>query len=75
MIISFLFIMILLSVLFGVGFTVTGAFLITFVWLFIKIPLAIILWGLGLAFCCTIILIPLGIGCFRGGLRLLLPGI
>ena len=35
------------------------------VWLFIKLPFALILGGLGLVCCVTILLIPLGGKCFR----------
>lgn len=71
----FLFVFAILGLLLWIGFTVTGGLLITGIWLFIKVPLAIILFFLAVIFCLTLILIPLGIVCFRVGLRLLIPGV
>lgn len=73
--ISFLFVMFVLMFVFWFGFKITGALLATFIWLFIEIPLALLTFLLGLVFCCTIILLPLGMGCFKLGSRLLMPAI
>lgn len=54
-----------LTGLFWVGFHVTGALLAAAFWLLIKLPFALILGGLGLVFCVTILLIPLGVKCFK----------
>lgn len=65
----------LLSILFGVAYRLTGALLAAVIWLGIKLPLAIMFFALGVVFCITLILIPIGIGCFKIGIRLLIPGI
>jgi len=64
-----------LLLLLWIGFTITGGLLLTGFWLFIKVPLALILFFLAVIFCLTIILIPLGIVLFKVGLRLLIPGV
>ena len=53
-----------LTVLFWIGFHVTGALLSATIWLFIKLPLALLLGCLGLICCITILLVPLGGKCF-----------
>lgn len=50
----------LMALLFRIGFYVTGALLAAVIWLCIKLPLAMIVACMGLMFCMTIILIPLG---------------
>ena len=55
----------LLTFLFWLGFHITGALLTAAIWLFIKLPIAVILGCLGLILCITILLIPLGIKCFK----------
>ena len=55
----------LLTFLFWLGFHITGALLSAAIWLFIKLPIAVILGCLGLILCITILLIPLGIKCFK----------
>ena len=55
----------LLTFLFWLGFHITGALLSAAIWLFIKLPIAIFLGCIGLALCITILLIPLGIKCFK----------
>lgn len=64
-----------LTLLFWVSFTITGGLLIACFWLFVKVPLALILCLLAVIFCLTIILIPLGIVFFKAGLKLLIPGV
>ena len=54
-----------LTFLFWIGFHVTGALLSAVIWLFIKLPIAILLGCVGLALCITILLIPLGVKCFK----------
>ena len=54
-----------LTFLFWIGFHVTGALLSAVIWLFIKLPIAILLGCVGLALCITILLIPLGVKCFE----------
>lgn len=54
-----------LTGLFWLGFHITGALLTASFWLFIKLPFALILGCIGLVFCVTILLIPLGVKCFK----------
>lgn len=61
----------LLTVLFWIGYHVTGALLAAAIWLFIKLPFAIILGCLGLICCITILLIPLGGKFFKFALNVL----
>ena len=55
----------ILFVLFWIGYHVTGALLAASIWLFIRLPFALILGCLGLVCCITILLIPLGGKCFK----------
>lgn len=55
----------ILTFLFWIGFHVTGALLSATIWLFIKLPFAVLLGCLGLLCCITILLIPLGRKCFK----------
>lgn len=55
----------LLTFLFWLGFHITGALLSAAIWLFIKLPIAVLLGCLGLVLCITILLIPLGVKCFK----------
>ena len=64
-----------LMFLVGIGFRLTGALLAAVFWTVIEIPLGIAAMIIGLAFCCTIILLPLGLGCMKAGVRLIVPGI
>lgn len=73
--IGFLLTMFLVMFLLSIGFRLTGALIGAIFWLAIQIPLAIIAMALGLAFCCTILLLPIGILCFKAGFKLLIPGI
>ena len=65
---------ILLTILFGIAYKITGAILKACVWLLILLPIGLILSGVGEIFCCTIILIPVGIGIIKAGIRMILPG-
>ena len=64
----------LLTILFGIAYKITGAILKACVWLLILLPIGLILSGVGVIFCCTIILIPVGIGIIKAGIRMILPG-
>ncbi len=57
------------------GFKVTGALFAACFWLFIEVPLSLAMWAIGLACCCTLILIPVGLWLFKNGFKLLVPGI
>ncbi len=65
----------ILTVFFGIAFMITGALLSAAIWLFIKLPLGLMIAALGLALCCTILLIPVGISLIGVGGRLILPGV
>ena len=67
--ISFILCLLLLTILFGIAYKITGAILKACVWLLILLPIGLILSG-----CCTIILIPVGIGIIKAGIRMILPG-
>ena len=69
--ISFILCLLLLTILFGIAYKITGAILKACVWL---LPIGLILSGVGVIFCCTIILIPVGIGIIKAGIRMILPG-
>ena len=64
-----------LMFLVGIGFRLTGALLAAVFWTVIEIPLGLITKVIGFALCCTIILLPLGLGCMKAGVRLIVPGI
>lgn len=59
-----LIVLAVLTAMYGIGFIVTGALLSAAFWLFVRLPLAIFFFGLGLSLCATLLLIPLGVKCF-----------
>ena len=63
-----------MTALLWISFKVTGALFTLAIWLFIKVPLALILGVIGVLCCVTILLIPLGAGCIKLAFRLLIPG-
>ena len=72
MMICLLLILAVLTMLLGIGFKLT-ALLAALFWLCIKLPIACLVLALAIIFCCTIILIPVGIALFKFGVTLLLP--
>ena len=72
---GFLLGLLFLTCMLWVGFKLTGALLAACVWLFIQLPIAMIIMALGFVFCCTLLLLPVGIGCMKAGIRILVPGI
>ena len=56
-----------------IGCHITGALLGSVIWLFVLVPVSVILWTIALACCCTVLLIPLGIWLFKLGLKILIP--
>lgn len=60
-----------LSMLFWIGFKITGVVFKASIWLFILLPVALVLWSLGLLLCCTLILIPIGKRLFGIGCKVL----
>ena len=77
----FLFLPMLLAMLFvlvfllGIGFRLTGALICAVFWSLIEVPLGLAAMLLGIVLCFTIILLPLGIGCMKTGVKLLVPGL
>ena len=71
--ITFLICLAILAVLFWVGFAVTGALLKACLWLFILLPIGVVLCGMGAVLCCTLILIPIGTKLFMAGVHVILP--
>lgn len=69
--IAFIIGLMCLTFLFWIGFKVTGAILTAVVWVFIKIPIALGLFALGIIFFISILLIPLGKACFRIGKQIM----
>lgn len=65
-IIAIVITVLLLKLIFGVSFAILSALL----WLFVRVPLAVLSACLGLICCLTVILIPLGFALFKiaGGL-------
>lgn len=55
----------LLTIFFWICFKFTSVVFSVLLWLFVKLPCAIILVLIGVVFCITILLIPVGKGCFR----------
>lgn len=55
----------ILTMLLWIGYHITGALLSAVIWLCIKLPCAIIVGCLGIACCVLVVLIPIGLRCFR----------
>lgn len=70
--IEFILVLMILSLFFGGAYFITGALLKAVIWLCVLVPIALFLWGIGLACCCTLILIPIGLKLFTAGCRVLL---
>ena len=54
-----------LSLLFYIGFRLTGAVLSALFWLTVKVPIALSLFGFGGLLCFTIIFFPWGVKCIK----------
>jgi len=61
----------ILSGLLWVGWKCTGALLSILIWLVVKVPLFLVFSILGVAFCVTLIFIPVGMKCFKTGVKIL----
>ena len=72
MIITF-FCLIGLAVLFWIGLKLTGALLSALLWLFLWLPLALVMIVTGIIICCTILLIPAGIWLIKSGIGMMIP--
>lgn len=68
---EFILVLVILSLFFGGAYIITGALLKAVIWLCVLVPIALFLWGIGLACCCTLILIPIGLKLFAAGCRVL----
>lgn len=66
--------LILITGLLGLAFKLTGALLKACLWLFIFVPVSIVLFVVGLVCCCTLLFIPVGIALLKQGARLIIPG-
>ena len=55
----------ILTIIFWLCYKFTSAMFLILFWVFIKLPFAILLAFLGVVFCITILLIPVGKGCFN----------
>lgn len=64
----------MLTFLLWIGFKITGAVLKACIWLVIAVPITLLVWGVALVCCCTLILIPIGIKLFGIGIKILIPG-
>lgn len=69
--IEFILVLMILSLFFGGAYVITGALLKAIIWLCVLVPVALLLWGIGLICCCTLILIPVGLKLFSAGFRVL----
>lgn len=72
--ITFIICLFLITGLFGIAFKLTGAVLKACLWMFICFPIGLALWAIGLACCCTLILIPIGVILFKAGSHVIIPG-
>ena len=63
----------IITLILWAGYKITGALFLACIWLFIKVPCAIILLGIGILCCLTILFIPVGVRCFKIGLKLFIP--
>ncbi|MDO4466089.1 MAG: hypothetical protein Q4C49_03655 [Bacillota bacterium] len=57
---TFIFSIFIIGCLFSIGFAITGAILSAILWFCIQLPVGLICIILGIAFCLTILLFPLG---------------
>lgn len=51
---------IIIFILFNIGISITGAILSAILWLCVQLPVGLACIALGVALCCTILLIPFG---------------
>ncbi|MCQ2522030.1 MAG: hypothetical protein MJ105_06590 [Lachnospiraceae bacterium] len=56
-----------------IGIKVTGFFLAALFWVWFRLPLSICLFMLGTICFCSLILIPLGKACYKGGSYVIAP--
>lgn len=61
----------IISIVLWVGYKITGTLFSVFVWLFVKLPCALLVAFIGFALCITVFLIPIGKNCFRIAIQIL----
>ncbi len=64
---------IIIAGLLSFAFSICGELIKAVLWLCIEVPISCVLFALGIACCCTIILIPVGLALFKCGGSLLIP--
>lgn len=64
----------ILSCLLWLAFKIAGALLAGMFWLFIKVPVGVVMMAAGLLLCVTVIGIPAGRRLFKAGAKLFVPG-
>lgn len=64
-VLEFIIALAVLTFLFWIGYKMTGALLLAAIWLFVKLPIACLIAGVGLLCLITLLLIPIGIKCFK----------
>ena len=58
-----------------VALKLTEVVLSAAIWFLVKIPLALVLFCIGIVFCCTLIFIPIGLGLIKHAICLFVPGV
>ena len=61
-----------ICLLFFVGYKISGAVFKILIWLCILLPISLVIWGLAIMCCCTLILIPIGMKLFKVGVAVLI---
>lgn len=61
----FIFALLIVLLVLSLCFHLVGGVLKLVIKLLICLPCALVMAAVGVVFCCTLILIPLGIGCFK----------
>ncbi len=69
--ITLIILLLIFTCLFGIAFRLTGAVLKACLWLVVLFPIGLVLSVFGLALCCTIILIPVGVGLLKMGVKVM----
>ena len=55
----------------GVGAIFGWALIVTAFWFLVKLPVAVVIFVVGVLLCCTIFLIPVGLACIKASFRVL----
>lgn len=71
-IIGLIFLLIsLLCLVLKLVFKLTGALVSLAFWIFVKLPVGVLLVVLGIVLCCTLLLIPIGKRVFQSGIKMI----